>query len=74
MPRPKLPTAEFRGNVLRIRLTDDERAVLDAAATGVGYETSTWARVVLLATATAVRQRAAKQARRKGSKSGERRS
>ena len=43
--RPKGPDELRRKNVLRIRLTDDERKQLDAAA---GDSTSTWARDVLL--------------------------
>ena len=43
--RPKGPDELRRNNVLRIRLTDDERRQLDAAA---GDSTSTWARDVLL--------------------------
>lgn len=48
MVRPvKLPE-ERKENILRIRLTDDERAALDLAAKG---RTSTWARRVLIAVA-----------------------
>ena len=43
--RPKGPDELRRNNVLRIRLTDDERKQLDATA---GDSTSTWARDVLL--------------------------
>jgi hypothetical protein len=46
--RPKKPAAERRGNFLRIRMTDAERAALDEAAQARGLETSTWARMVLL--------------------------
>jgi len=35
-------------NVLRIRLTDEERGALDAAASERSLETSTWARSELL--------------------------
>ena len=34
--------------MLRIRLTEDERAALDAAATARTLDTSTWARSALL--------------------------
>ena len=52
--RPKGPEELRRKNVLRIRLTDDERKQLDAAA---GDSTSTWARDVLL---RAAKRKAAK--------------
>jgi len=52
--RPKGPDELRRNNVLRIRLTDDERTQLDAAA---GDSTSTWARDVLL---QAAKRKAAK--------------
>jgi hypothetical protein len=47
--RPKKPEGEIRANVLRIRLTEAERAALDKAARAHGEETSTWARDTLLA-------------------------
>lgn len=46
---PKEPAAR-RSDELRIRLTSDERAALDAWAQGHGEETSTLARTVLLCT------------------------
>jgi hypothetical protein len=46
--RPKKPEGEVRENVLRIRLTDSERAQLDRAAKSQDEETSTWARLELL--------------------------
>lgn len=49
--RPKKPENESRENVLRIRLTDAEREAIDAAANTRGLETSTWARMELLALA-----------------------
>ena len=51
MGRPKKPEGEVRENILRIRLTDAERAALDAAALDRGEDTSTWARTELLALA-----------------------
>ena len=36
---------------LRIRLTDEERTILDVAANNAGDKTSSWARSVLLAAA-----------------------
>jgi len=48
MARPKKPPSESKNNVLRIRLTTDERAELDHAAARDGMETSTWARDWLL--------------------------
>lgn len=53
MARPEKPPEERKENVLRIRLTDEEREALDRAADG---RTSTWARDVLL--------RAAKRSRK----------
>ena len=46
--RPKKPDDEARGNVLRIRLTTEERKTLDEAAKSRGLESSTWARMELL--------------------------
>jgi len=45
--RPKKPAADTRENVLRIRLSDEERAALDAAASHLTLDTSTWARMEL---------------------------
>jgi len=45
MARPEKPPEERKTNVLRIRLTEEERTKLDEAAKG---NTSTWARIVLL--------------------------
>ena len=52
--RPKKPEGEARRGVLRIRLTDEERALLDRAARAKVLETSTWARAELLALARKV--------------------
>lgn len=49
--RPPKPDSERRDNVLRIRLTEDERAQLDEVADNV----STWAREVLLRAARRAR-------------------
>ena len=46
--RPKKPDDGARGNVLRIRLTTEERKALDEAAKSRGLESSTWARMELL--------------------------
>lgn len=51
--RPKKAEGESRENVLRIRLTEAERALLDQAAGGKTLDTSTWARSELLALARA---------------------
>ena len=48
---PKKPEGETRGNVLRIRLTEEERTLLDEAAGTKTLETSTWARSELIALA-----------------------
>jgi len=49
--RPKKPASDARGNVLRIRLTEEERKILDAVAGEKTLDTSTWARSELLALA-----------------------
>lgn len=46
--RPPKKQPERRENILRIRLTDDERAELDASAQEKGLDSSTWARSELL--------------------------
>jgi hypothetical protein len=46
--RPKNPAGESRENILRIRLTEAERAELDAAAQAKALDTSAWARSALL--------------------------
>jgi hypothetical protein len=51
MARPRKPDGEARANVLRIRLTEEERTVIDATAKEKGLETSTYARMELLALA-----------------------
>ena len=51
MGRPKKPEGEVRDNVLRIRLTDEERALIDRAAAGKSLDSSAWARSELLALA-----------------------
>lgn len=45
MGRPKKPVDEYKSEMLRIRLTEEERRLLDLAANG---KTSTWARDVLV--------------------------
>jgi hypothetical protein len=64
MAPPKKPPEEVRKNVLRIRLSEAERAALDQAASDRGEDTSTWARRELLALAGAGR----KQPRRRKEK------
>jgi hypothetical protein len=49
--RPKKDPDEVRSNVLRVRLTEEERTELNAAAASQGLETSSWARSALLALA-----------------------
>jgi uncharacterized protein (DUF1778 family) len=53
--RPKKAVGAGRENVLRIRLTEAERRILDEAARAKGLETSTWARSELIALARKVR-------------------
>jgi len=49
--RPKKPDEERRDNVLRVRLTDGERRLLDQTARGKALDTSSWARAELVALA-----------------------
>ncbi len=49
--RPKKPEGERRNNILRVRLTDDERRLLDQVAQGKALDTSSWARAELVALA-----------------------
>ena len=46
--RPKKPSGETKENVLRVRLTTEERKTLDNAAKAKSLETSTWARSELM--------------------------
>jgi len=48
MARPPKADADRKSNMLRIRLTEDDRQILDSAADLSGEDTSTWARTVLL--------------------------
>jgi uncharacterized protein (DUF1778 family) len=52
--RPKKPKGQTRENVLRVRLTEDERKELDQAALISGLDTSTWVRYELLSLAREV--------------------
>lgn len=56
--RPQMPEGKQREKPLRIRLTPEERHVLDAAATACGEpHTSTWARDVLVREAEKIKKR-----------------
>jgi hypothetical protein len=57
MARPRKPEGEQRENVLRIRLTPQERASIDAAAKEKGLDTSTYARMELLALSKKARRK-----------------
>ena len=46
--RPKKVKGEQRDNVLRIRLTQEERNLLDASAAAKSLASSAWARMVLI--------------------------
>ncbi len=61
-PRKKKPVGEARENVLRIRLTEEERALLDRAAETRTLETSTWARSELIALAKKTLEETSKKA------------
>ena len=49
--RHKKPDAEAKSYMLRIRMTEAERALLEEAAKSKSLETSTWARSELVALA-----------------------
>lgn len=55
MGRPKKPPGEARGNGLRVRFTEAERAEIDAAASRAGQDISDWVRAVLLGAAREIR-------------------
>jgi len=46
--RPKKPERERRDNVLRVRLTEYERRLLDQVAQENALDTSSWARAALV--------------------------
>ncbi|MGD0767451.1 MAG: hypothetical protein ABSB42_04425 [Tepidisphaeraceae bacterium] len=48
MARPKKTAGQAKTNMLRIRLTEDERKTIDRAAASKSLETSTWARFELM--------------------------
>jgi len=54
MARPKKKPGTARTNTLRIRLTEEERKLLDQAAQVRGLDSSTWARSELLTLARKV--------------------
>lgn len=49
--RPKKPESEVKTYMLRIRMTEEERALLDAVAQAKSLQLSSWARSELLALA-----------------------
>ena len=49
--RPALPDDERKGYMFRLRMTQEERALLDKAARQDGKDTSAWARATLVAKA-----------------------
>jgi uncharacterized protein (DUF1778 family) len=49
--RPKKPESDVKAFMLRIRMTEDERKVLDDAARVKSLQLSSWARSELLALA-----------------------
>lgn len=46
--RPKKPIDEQRSNILRIRLTETERKLIDEAANLKHLDTSAWVRSIIL--------------------------
>jgi hypothetical protein len=51
MARQKKPDSESKSYMLRVRMTQDDRKLLDEAAKFKSLETSTWARSELVALA-----------------------
>ncbi len=49
--RPKKPKGESKSYMMRIRMTEAERALMDQAAKSKSLETSTWARSELVSLA-----------------------
>lgn len=49
--RPELPPGAARDSVLNVRTSEDDRALIDAAAARAGLSTSEWARAALLGAA-----------------------
>ena len=56
MARPRKKPTDNRTNVLRIRLTSNERKELEEGAKVCGLDTSTWARFELLARVAKLRK------------------
>lgn len=46
--RPKKKISEKKAASVRVRLTDDQKAVIEAVATRIGMDLSTFARVAML--------------------------
>lgn len=59
--RKKKLETQARENVLRIRLTEEERAMLDQVAEAKTLDTSTWARSELIALAKKALEEIAKK-------------
>ena len=49
--RPKKAAPESKTHMMRIRMTEDDRALIEAAAKTESLETSTWARSKLVSLA-----------------------
>ena len=49
--RPKRPKDESKSHMMRIRMTPEERALMEQAAKSKSLETSTWARSELVSLA-----------------------
>ena len=50
--RPPLPDTDRKGCTFRVRMTDEDKAVIDAAAVAADKAASEWAREILLKAAT----------------------
>jgi uncharacterized protein (DUF1778 family) len=55
--RPKKPAGETRKRLFQIRVTEEERAVVEQAAVAKGLDASAWARSTLMEQAKAVLRR-----------------
>ncbi len=55
--RKAKPVAEAKTYMLRIRMTEEERALLEEAAKSKSLETSTWARSELVALARKIKEK-----------------
>jgi hypothetical protein len=65
MARPRKPDGESKSYMLRIRMTEEERKLLEEAAKSKSLETSTWARSELVMLAKMIEEVQNKKGRSK---------